>query len=121
MSQKRMSAIQGILRENCPRCRQGRIFRCSLFRGWFAMHDHCPVCNLKFEREQGYFVGAMYVSYGLSIPVASLLMLLIWNLTAWSLERVLVAGFLAYLPFVPLMIRLSRVVWMYLDRVIEPD
>ena len=85
------------------------------------MHDHCPVCNLKFEREQGYFVGAMYVSYGLSIPVASLLMLLIWNLTAWSLERVLVAGFLAYLPFVPLMIRLSRVVWMYLDRVIEPD
>lgn len=85
------------------------------------MHDHCPVCNLKFEREQGYFVGAMYVSYALSIPLVATLMLLVWGLTGWPLERVLLGGFLAYLPFVPLMIRLSRVMWIYLDRSIEPD
>lgn len=116
-----MPVIQAILRERCPRCRQGAIFRGPIFRGWFAMHDHCPVCNLEFEREQGYFIGAMYVSYGLSIPLVALLMLLVWVLTRWRLERVLLGGFLAYLPFVPLMIRLSRVVWIYVDRTVEPD
>src|SRR5207248_3419030 len=57
-----------ILRQRCPRCRKGAIYRCSLFRGWLSMFERCPVCDLKFEREQGYFVGAMYVSYSRAIP-----------------------------------------------------
>lgn len=40
------------------------------------MFDNCPVCGLKFEREQGYFLGAMYVSYLVSIPPVLLLVLL---------------------------------------------
>ena len=33
------------------------------------MHEACPSCGLQFNRgEQGYYIGAMYVSYLLSIP-----------------------------------------------------
>jgi uncharacterized protein (DUF983 family) len=38
----------------CPRCGAR-----SLFRTWFAMHERCAVCGLRFEREQGYFLGAI--------------------------------------------------------------
>src|SRR5262245_17317767 len=48
----------------CPRCRGGRIFR-----GRLAMNETCPACGLRFERESGYFTGAMYVSYILALPV----------------------------------------------------
>jgi len=34
------------------------------------MHAHCPRCNLQFEREQGYFVGAIYINYAATVAIA---------------------------------------------------
>ena len=85
------------------------------------MHQNCPVCGLKFEREPGYFLGAMYFSYMLSIPPVLALLLLFWRFTAWRFDLVVVAAFVAYLPFVPVVTRFARVVWMYLDRHFDPD
>lgn len=48
----------------CPRCGKGRIYA-----GWFAMNPQCDSCGLEFEREQGYYVGAMYVNYGLTVLI----------------------------------------------------
>ena len=84
------------------------------------MWDSCPVCGLKFEREQGYFLGAMYVSYGLSIPPVLLLILLIRRLTGWNFDWSIGAAFLAYLPFVPVVARFARVIWIYLDQGFDP-
>jgi uncharacterized protein (DUF983 family) len=33
------------------------------------MHDQCHICRLLFEREPGYFVGAMYVNYGMTVGI----------------------------------------------------
>jgi len=52
------------LRLRCPVCGQGR-----LFRGWFAMEERCPSCGLDLKREQGYYVGAMYINYGATATV----------------------------------------------------
>src|SRR5271157_567942 len=93
------SALEGIRRQLCPRCRQGRIFRAPLWRGFLAMHERCPVCGLKFEREPGYFLGALYFSYAFSIPPGLLLVLLLWRITGWSFNAVMFAAFVAYLPF----------------------
>ena len=41
------------------------------------MHEYCPVCGLKFEREEGYFLGAMYISYGLALFV--ILAVVLWR------------------------------------------
>jgi uncharacterized protein (DUF983 family) len=49
------------LRLRCPRCGQGK-----LFRGWFAMHAECSSCGLKYQREPGFFLGSIYVNYGLT-------------------------------------------------------
>jgi len=116
-----MSTLRSILHQRCPRCRQGAIFRGPLLRGWLSMYERCPVCNLKFEREQGYFIGAMYVSYGLAIPPYLLLVTALWLFVGWRYELALLGAVVAYLPFVPLAMRMSRVIWMYIDQAFDPE
>lgn len=43
--------------KRCPKCGGGR-----LFRRWFHMVDHCPRCGLRFEREEGFFLGTYFVN-----------------------------------------------------------
>ena len=34
------------------------------------MNVVCAVCDLRFERAQGYWVGAIYVNYGVTVAIA---------------------------------------------------
>ena len=58
------SAVEG----KCPRCRTGNMFAAPLlsFKSQ-KMLERCPACDLKFEKEPGYFYVAMYVSYAMSV------------------------------------------------------
>lgn len=114
-------AWEGIRRQLCPRCRQGAIFRLPVWRGILAMHPRCPVCGLKFEREPGYFLGALYFSYALSLPPGLALVLLIWRITDWPFDLVMLAAVVAWLPFVPPVTRWARVLWMYVDWRFDPE
>jgi uncharacterized protein (DUF983 family) len=101
----------------CPKCRQGPVFQGSM-----TMNEICPVCGLKFAREPGYFLGAMYISYPLSVIVLGLGMLLVHLLWAGlRLEFVTLVALLLYFPFVPLVFRYSRVLWIYFDRWASPS
>ncbi|HEX6062250.1 MAG TPA: DUF983 domain-containing protein [Candidatus Limnocylindria bacterium] len=108
--------LRSILLLRCPRCRQG-----ELFRGLLDMPERCPVCGLVYEREHGYFVGAMAISYGLAVALVGLLFFAVLALTHWSLEWVLLVSGVAFLPLAPLCLRYSRALWMNLDRRIDPD
>jgi uncharacterized protein (DUF983 family) len=114
---RKMSAWRGILHQLCPRCRVGGIFRPSSF----LWHEHCPVCELKFEREEGYFLGAMLIDYGLGLLLVAILATLIWLFTRWSLDKTVLAAFLLFLPIVPALTRLGRVLWIYFDQAIDPE
>ncbi len=115
------SALYAISHQLCPRCRAGAIYRVPLWRGLLAMHPECPVCGLRFEREPGYFLGAMYFSYVLSIPPVLALVLIIWRITRWQFDVVVLSAFLAWLPFVPAVTRWARVFWIHLDRHFDPE
>ncbi len=85
------------------------------------MLERCPNCDLKFEREQGYFLGAMYISYGLALITIVVLALLLWASTSWSLQKITVWAILLFLPLAPTLTLFSRVLWIYLDRTIDPE
>jgi Ni,Fe-hydrogenase I cytochrome b subunit len=85
------------------------------------MYEKCPVCGLKYEREPGYFIGAMYFSYLISIPPGLLISLAIWRISHLSFNLVMICAFVAYLPLVPAVTRWARVVWMHVDRHFDPD
>ena len=84
------------------------------------MNETCPVCALRFEREPGYWTGAMVASYALGVPLLAVLVLGVWALTRWDVVFVLVAADLLFLVVAPLVWRYSRIVWLHLDWLLDP-
>ena len=115
------STLKDMMAQLCPRCRIGKIFRASVFRGFPKMYERCTVCGLKFEREEGYFLGAMYISYGLALGMISVSSLLLWTFMRWPLEKNVVVAIVIFVPFTPIVSRLARVIWIYFDRTIDPE
>lgn len=66
-----LSAFGALIRCRCPRCRRGSMFTDSPFslRYGRRAYVHCPVCRLHFEREPGFFEGAMYFNYALNVAI----------------------------------------------------
>jgi hypothetical protein len=86
------------------------------------MNDHCPVCGLVFARDSGYFLGAMYFSYGMGIAIITAFSLLAYLVFPnWRLYQLVLLAWAAFLPFAPLVFRYSRVFWLHLDRYFDPD
>ncbi|MEH6305729.1 DUF983 domain-containing protein [Olivibacter sp. CPCC 100613] len=65
---KEISEWNAALHARCPRCRTGAMFTGKTY-GFKVqkMNENCPHCNLKFEREPGYFYVAMFVSYAMNV------------------------------------------------------
>jgi len=53
----RMLMLWRGMSKRCARCGSGH-----LFHGWFKMAEACPRCGLKFEREEGYWTGAIAIN-----------------------------------------------------------
>ena len=85
------------------------------------MNDPCPECGQIFQREEGYFLGAMYVSYALGCAVVGVayfaVAVLVPDVNTWYLCLWL---FLGYLPLIPVIFRYSRVGWLHLDYLVSP-
>lgn len=99
----------------CPNCGEK-----TLFRGWFNMYDQCRNCQLTFEREQGYFLGAMYINYALTVGLVLLGYFLLEWYTHLSLMIHIVLWGGASLLFPLLLYRRSRGVWLALDYLVNP-
>ena len=57
-------SLFGVLFNSCPRCFDGPVFS-----GLLKMNPSCPKCQLKYEREPGYFLAAMSLSYSMGFVV----------------------------------------------------
>jgi uncharacterized protein (DUF983 family) len=95
------------LRLRCPRCGQT-----PLFTGWFAMRDACPACGLRYEREQGYFVGAIYVNYALTSLLGLGGVLLLDSVVGLSLVQQLALAIPIMLVAPLLFFRPARSLWL---------
>ena len=48
----------------CPHCGGG-----GLFAGWFRMQPACSRCGLPFTRDPGFYLGSIYINYGVTVLV----------------------------------------------------
>ncbi len=97
----------------CPHCGKGKLFR----RG-FTMYERCPVCGWSFEREEGYWTGAVAVNLVVTELLVTLLVvpLAVWlAITQQPITLLVITGLpLAFiLPFV--FFRHSKSFWMSID------
>ena len=67
---QRWARFKAMVLLRCPNCLRGRVFS-----GAVQMNEHCPFCGIRFAREPGYFLGAMYISYPLAAIVLGVLAL----------------------------------------------
>jgi hypothetical protein len=74
------------------------------------------------EREEGYFIGAMYFSYALAIVLLTGFFFL-WYLLfpELNVNWLALLATLSFLPLAPMTYRYSRVIWVYFDRWAWPE
>ena len=104
-------------RKRCPRCGKGRAFE-----SYFTMARACSACAYPFERESGYWTGAMIVNIATCEAWFLLLFLAVVFTTmpgvAWQplLAVALVTNGLLPILFYPF----SKTIWMALDLYFHP-
>lgn len=104
------------LRLRCPRCGLG-----SLYEKPFTMRRDCARCGLKFEREQGYFVGAIYINYAATILIAVPGFFLLDVFAGMTINQQLALWIPFTVIFPLLFFHHSRSLWLVLDHWLNPD
>jgi uncharacterized protein (DUF983 family) len=96
----------------CPRCGSR-----GIFANWAALEEFCPTCGFKFEREPGYWVGALIINMAVALFVFLLTlvggMVLFWPDVPWNLLSVATIGVMLFVPiaFYPW----SKSIWMAIE------
>ncbi len=99
----------------CPECGLGRLYRSP-----FRMNTHCEYCGLIYEREQGYFIGAIYINI---IVTETLLLgtLLIYGLVAGAINQTILTTLVILAIVMPLLaFHHSRGLWLCFDHIMNP-
>jgi uncharacterized protein (DUF983 family) len=110
---------RGLLR-HCPRCGAGH-----LFRRWFTLVEGCPRCHYRFEREEGHWLGAYVVNFG--ITEGTLAVFMVWfifrlassdtgggSVVPW-IAGALVLGLVVPVLFYPY----SKTIWTAIDLIMH--
>ena len=108
--------LASILGMSCPRCQETKLFEDSNpynFSKIFDMPERCGACGQKFEVEPGFYYGAMYVSYGVSIAYLVSVFVAMWVLYPdFTTTEYLVIAISTLLALTPLFFRVSRAIWI---------
>jgi len=109
------NVISSVLKLKCPKCRKGDLFvnkNVYKFNGFFNMPRNCHKCGQDFDIETGFYYGAMYVSYGITIAinVAVFVALIIFN--SFEVELFLIVDLFVLLLTLPYVFKISRAIWI---------
>ena len=102
--------IRGILGNRCPNCSGG-----AVFRGIYAMNKTCPACGFRFEKEPGYFLGALVAAYFIgAFTVVPTIVVTVFVLRM-ELSKALGIGIAQCLICHPFLFRYSKLTWLYVE------
>lgn len=100
------------LRRRCPRCGER-----DIFASFLELRERCPTCGVAFERESGYWVGAMIVLTAITSATFLVVfvggILLTWPDVPWN--SLLVATLAANLVIPFLAYPRSKTLWMAME------
>lgn len=107
--------IYSVVRNKCPQCHQTNVFETNNafnLKRFDKMNESCSACGVKYEKEPGFFQGAMYVSYGLTAG---------WFMLTWAVDTFLIKSetwqyltffVISIIVLMPLWFRISRLIWI---------
>ncbi|MBK9283788.1 MAG: DUF983 domain-containing protein [Sphingobacteriaceae bacterium] len=107
--------LSSIFKNKCPQCGKGMFFidnnpyKLKLFD---KMNKSCEQCGLNFEKEPGFYYGAMYINYGLSVLIGLIIFGIHYYLIGFDPKNYLISFTILLLLLIPVMYRTSRLVWI---------
>lgn len=113
----KISKTQAILTAKCPQCREGNLFEGSKmsFKNLSAINHECKICKANLMPEPDFYYGAMYISYAFSVAlVITALVALNVLIQKPALWMYLSSVFIGNILLLPLMLRYSKVLYLYL-------
>jgi hypothetical protein len=86
-----------------------------MYTGLFRMNPQCRHCGLRYEREPGYFLGSIYVNYGLTAITTTITYVVLRFGAEFDNNRI--AGSLAVfcVAFPLFFFRYARAYWLAMD------
>ena len=109
--------LVSIVQQRCPRCRRGELFTHSGFNlaHFTEMPVACPVCQLNYEPEPGFYWGAMYISFAFSTGIMLVVGFLVYHLLHDPATWVyIVSVAVVTVLLTPFSLRYSRTLMLYL-------
>ncbi len=107
--------LYSILNAKCPKCHEGDFFETRnpyALKKFDKMHKKCPVCGEDFERETGFYYGAMYVSYGVAVVFGLAVFLLMCVVLKFEEITFIITFALLQLILMPVFYRTARLIWI---------
>lgn len=106
-----------VLNNKCPRCHEGNFFETNNpydLKRFARMNSNCHVCREDLRRETGFYFGAAYVSYGLTVGFGIGLYLLMCTWLNMDILTFLITFSTLLIILMPLFYRYSRLIWIHL-------
>lgn len=106
--------LYSAFRLKCPRCHEGDLFvskHAYDLPNMAKMPESCPTCGQKYWPEPGFYYGAMYVSYALTIALSVAVFVLMTLFDVFKISWYLGINSLLILILFPPIFRLSRAIW----------
>ncbi|MDA0728909.1 MAG: DUF983 domain-containing protein [Bacteroidetes bacterium] len=119
-----MPKLTWIIQNRCPRCGEGALFEnpnAYLPKTTAKMKAQCTSCGEDFAREPGFYFGAAYVSYALTVALWVAVLVALKCFDAWGWMEFgmfthpgtfLLTGISLLVSLLPLIYRLSRSIWI---------
>ena len=107
--------LYSIFTGTCPVCHKGKMYcnrNAYKISETLKMHERCSLCDTKFKIEPSFFYGAMYVSYGVGIAVATAAFIIAHWMLGLSLFASFIALIFALIVLLPVIVRISRNIWI---------
>jgi len=121
---KKGNKLYSILTGSCPKCHSESMYvDPNPYRvgDLFKMRERCSNCTTKYKIEPSFFYGAMYVSYGVGVGFALIAFAISFLWLDASLITAFIAIVLTLIIFLPVIIRLSRNIWINLFMSYDPQ
>ena len=116
--------LYSILTGACPKCHRESMYiekNPYIISETLKIHDNCSNCKTKYRMEPSFFYGSMYVSYAVGVAFAVTAFVISYVVLNSSLTTAFVVIVLTLIGIMPIIMRLSRNIWINLFMSYEKD
>lgn len=102
--------IYRALKLRCPKCGVGK-----MYQSFAKMNDRCSNCDLRILRAGGYYLGSVYINYGITAATMTVIFIILKVGFKLPMQTIIWPLFAFCLIFPVLIFHHARALWLAID------